>query len=1114
MFDQHRTNSENGLYNQSVSHVSVHVQLFDTIADESADTAASADDLLAIYKCFDVLERVWPTQPGLHHTAGLFTLEEEIGRGGMGRVWSAIQHEPVKRNVAVKLINPGPQTQRMINRFESERNALALMNHPSIATLIDAGQTDDGRLYFAMELVDGPDLLSYCNLKQLNIEQRLNLFLDACAAVQHAHQKGIIHRDLKPSNILVGEVDDHARLKVIDFGLSKINSTPLDIVSQSNSEVTSSQQTDFTQDGQVIGSLRYMSPEQAAADLGSIDVRSDVYSLGVVLYKLLTDSTPLDSKDLTDASVERLLDSIQFDDDSAPSEFLSGLSKTDFEKIVIRRHTSNKVYQRILKSDLDWIAMRAISKDPDSRYQTVSDFAGDIRRFLNHEPVLARPESLLYNVKKELSKNRVLWGSVAGVIAALLSGILVAGFALASATNARNLAEKRLEQSRKSNEILAAVFADINFPSIEQETEPIEVRLGRRLVQAAEGLIIDSIGDAVEVADLKIKLVEALNGLEFYEAAVPIGRAVWDSVQGLDPAQDDSDLKYRAGIALVKSLSGNAQTLKASEVLTPLLAESVLEEGEDSETRLNLLLLKGQVAVMSNDDFEARRCFTEVANRREALWGNSDLRTLEAKFWLTDVYIEPGVAFAALPMSDEIVKQYRRLLPEGHPRTIKAILNNAWIRSDAGEFSKAVELAEEGFELATKTYGENHPTTYDAKLILGLLVHRTGKREEGARMLEEARAGLSETTGVSHPRAIMAMTVLADMSQQGGNMKRAISLLEEAVALSPPRSGIDIKLADFHNEAGNFKAARRLLETAIENAKGFPLEMETVAECLYLIGRTYNSEGKLAKAIAAFEKSIAMAPATENRHDFEGMRKVTELAGCYTELGDYDQATKIINEYLDAMPDSMGPDNRVRLCCHAELGLIFRQSGKLDEAITKFESVFKSEVKLNHHDYLVHEMRLTQVELGDTDAVLAGVDRELNFIRSAVPNDPAEEANQLKLLGYDLIEFDLLEKSIEVLTESAVIYEEALPGSWVLIKTKFDIAQLKHELEPAESDASLEAEEKLEKTWNQLAEMKQDTIPFNIRKLGYSIRAVIRVYADRSDRKSAAVWRKRLRTLR
>ena len=298
MLDQYnKSNSANGQHHQSISHVSdwVQVRHAETLNNDGADTAgASAENLLAVYRCFDVLERVWPTEPDLQQTAGPFTLKEEIGRGGMGRVWSAIQHEPVKRNVAVKLINPGPQTQQMVKRFESERNVLALMNHPAIAMLIDAGETDDGQLYFAMEMVDGPDLISYCNQNKLSTEQRLNLFLDACSAVQHAHQKGIIHRDLKPSNILVGEVDDHARLKVIDFGLSKLHSTSLDVANTTGSESSQAQRLDATQDGQVIGSLRYMSPEQAAADLASIDVRSDVYSLGIVLFKLLTDSTPLD----------------------------------------------------------------------------------------------------------------------------------------------------------------------------------------------------------------------------------------------------------------------------------------------------------------------------------------------------------------------------------------------------------------------------------------------------------------------------------------------------------------------------------------------------------------------------------------------------------------------------------------------------------------------------------------------------------------------------------------------------------------------------------------------------------------------------------------------------
>ena len=234
-------------------------------------------------------------------------------------------------------------------------------------------------------------------------------------------------------------------------------------------------------------------------------------------------------QDLADASVERLLESIQFDEDASPSAFLTGLSQADFEKIVANRQASANGYRRILKSDLDWITMRALAKNPDSRYQTVADFAGDINRFLNHEPVFARPESLRYKVKKELSKNRVLWASVAGVIIALLSGIAISGYGLASATGARKLAEKRLAQSRKANEILSDIFSGLDLPSIEKETEPFKVLVGRKLVLAANE--IDAIGDPLEAAGLKIQLVEALNGLEFFDDAVPISREVWDSVR-------------------------------------------------------------------------------------------------------------------------------------------------------------------------------------------------------------------------------------------------------------------------------------------------------------------------------------------------------------------------------------------------------------------------------------------------------------------------------------------------------------------------------------------------------------------------------------------------------
>jgi WD40 repeat protein/serine/threonine protein kinase len=462
--------------NRSVSHVADWVDSFYPglpLHGAQQQSEAAAKELLAIYKCFDFLERVWPTDLDSKPTAGPFTLEREIGRGGMGTVWSAIQQEPVSRTVAVKLIKPGPQTAQLVQRFKMERNNLALMNHPGIATLIDAGETNEGQLYFAMELVDGPDIVEYCNQNRLNTNQRLNLFLDACSAVAHAHQKGIIHRDLKTSNILVGQVDNQPQLKVIDFGLSKVESLSSDLDFNPNSAPPRPFNDTATRDGQVIGSLRYMSPEQAAGSRQNLDVRSDIYSLGIVLYKLLTDSVPLDVNASEESAVRLALESIRNGSNLTPSQLLNGLTTEEADVVSRNRKTKISALLKTCRSDLDWIVMRAIEKNANDRYATTTEFAADIERYLNSEPVTARSESRWYVTKKLFARYRVIAVALSATAAVLILGIVATSLAARWALNER---DKAIAAENASAKI--AALRNVELYAMQLKTANIDWQLG------------------------------------------------------------------------------------------------------------------------------------------------------------------------------------------------------------------------------------------------------------------------------------------------------------------------------------------------------------------------------------------------------------------------------------------------------------------------------------------------------------------------------------------------------------------------------------------------------------------------------------------------------------
>ena len=344
---------------------------------------------------------------------GRYKLLKALGEGGCGVVYLAEQEEPVRRRVALKIIKLGMDTQSVITRFDAERQALALMDHPNIAKVLDAGATETGRPYFVMELVDGIKITKYCDDNHLAIVERLNLFVQVCQAIQHAHQKGVLHRDIKPSNILVTLHDGVPVPKVIDFGIAK------------SIEGRLTDETACTLDGQLIGTPAYMSPEQAEMRNLDVDTRSDIYSLGVLLYELLTSRTPFDQKKLVRSGLEEMRRTLREDEPQRPFALLTSLTGTELTITAAHRRVEAPRLLKSLKGELDWIVMKALEKDRRRRYETVNALAMDIRRYLNSEPVLACPPSQIYRFRKLASRNKVVFASVAVVLMTLVAGLAI-----------------------------------------------------------------------------------------------------------------------------------------------------------------------------------------------------------------------------------------------------------------------------------------------------------------------------------------------------------------------------------------------------------------------------------------------------------------------------------------------------------------------------------------------------------------------------------------------------------------------------------------------------------------------------------------------------------------
>jgi serine/threonine protein kinase/Tfp pilus assembly protein PilF len=858
--------------------------------------------------------------PDAPERIGAYRILGKLGEGGMGVVYLAEQEGPIHRRVALKIIKLGMDTRQVIARFETEREALALMNHPNVAKVFDAGVSETGRPYFVMEYVPGIPITEYCDKHRLNTEERLQLIMDVCHAVQHAHQKGIIHRDIKPSNVLLSvgtKAHGHegtkekghggvsaavvgVEVKVIDFGVAKATQHRL------------TERTLFTEQGQLIGTPGYMSPEQAEMTALDIDTRTDIYSLGVMLYELLVGALPFDTKALFQTGLAEIQRIIREVDPPKPSTRLSNLGQ-DSTTVAQKRRTELRVLTRELRGDLDWITMKAIEKDRTRRYATASEFADDLARHLRHEPVIASPPSTGYRFRKFLRRNKGPVAAVATVIAVLMSGVTTSTVLYYRAETQRARAEsereraveaeenhaherEQAEAARDEAETVTKFLTDM-LASVRPEEQGKNVSVGQVLDKAAK-TVGEKLADKPLVeARLRATIGGSYFGLGFYEEAetqLVDAAAMYRRILG---ERDPRTLGCLNDLATVMRARG---TFSAAEAL--------------------------------------HRSTLEVQRR---VLGEEHPNTLKSMNTLASALARQGKYAEAESLLRQTLDIKVRVLGQEHLSTLKSMNDLAVVHFDLGRYAEAESLLRRALEIQTRVFGEKHPETMRSMCNLAITLARQGGYAEAERLHRGTLDIRCSVLGVEHPDTLESMSALAGALSGQGRYEEAESLCRRTLDTRRLKLGEEHPdtLSSVHSLAiilsgqGKFAEAESLHRRTLDGRRRvLGEEHPDTLKSISPLASSLSDQGKYAEAEDLLRSALEIIQRVFGELHPNTLVAMTHFADALSGRGKFSKAESMYRQTLEIMQRVLGEKHASTLASMNSVVEILKAQGKYAEA--------------------------------------------------------------------------------------------------------------------------------------------------------------------------------------